>query len=67
MHSDSTELKVGDEVFWLGSSPTKTYGQRRTPAKIIKICDDKKIQIKIDTGKGIILKFVAITSVILKS
>jgi|LakMenEpi12Oct12_1017442.scaffolds.fasta_scaffold00774_2 hypothetical protein len=55
---DVGSLKVGDRVIWLGSSKSVSYGNRRVPAEIVKI-KPERIQIKIETPYGEILKYVS--------
>ena len=59
---DVGTMKVGDFVVWLGSAKTVSYGNRRVPALITKIKDSKRIQIKIKTPYGEILKYVSASS-----
>lgn len=56
---DSGKIKVGDFVIWLGSAKSQSYGNRQVPARITKIKDSKRIQIKIETPHGEILKYVS--------
>ncbi len=64
---DVGKLKVGDRVIWLGSAKCVSYGNRCVPAIVTKIKDDKRIQIKIQTPQGEILKYVGATSIAKKS
>ena len=56
---DIKNLKVGDKVIWLGSAITKTYGKRTVQATVLMIKDENRIQIKIETPKGEMIKFVS--------
>ena len=53
------KLRVGDKVIWLGSAKSLSYGNRRVPAQVVRIKDSKRIQIKIQTPAGEILKYVS--------
>ena len=56
---DMGKIKVGDLVIWLGSAKKMSYGNRKVPAVVTKIKDLKRIQIKIQTPSGEILKYVS--------
>lgn len=56
---DSGKLKIGDRVIWLGSAKSLSYGNRQVPAQVTKIKDSKRIQIRIETPQGEILKYVS--------
>lgn len=58
---DQGKLKVGDRVIWLGSAKSLSYGNRQVPAQIVKIKPDR-IQIRIQTPAGEILKYVSANS-----
>ena len=55
------QLKVGDAVIWLGSAKSISYGNRQVKAQIVKI-KEERIQIKIQTPQGEILKYVSANS-----
>ena len=52
-------LKVGDKVIWLGSSRANSYGTRHVEAIILKVQENQRIQIKIETPMGCVIKFVS--------
>ena len=56
------EIKIGDQVYWMGSSLTASYGHRRVPATVNVIKDQTRVQIKIETPAGVILKYVSCSS-----
>ena len=58
---DMAQLKVGDAVIWLGSAKSISYGNRQVKAQIVKI-KEERIQIKIQTPQGEILKYVSANS-----
>jgi hypothetical protein len=58
---DMGKLKVGDAVIWLGSAKSISYGNRQVKAQIVKI-KEERIQIKIQTPQGEILKYVSANS-----
>lgn len=60
------KLKIGDRVLWLGSSKSLSYGNRRVPAEIVKI-KPERIQIKIKTPYGEILKYVSANALALET
>lgn len=52
---------MGDAVIWLGSAKSISYGNRQVKAEIVKI-KEERIQIKIQTPQGEILKYVSANS-----
>lgn len=56
---DTTKIKTGQKVIWLGSAKTISYGNRTVVATVLRIKDDGRVQIKIDTPKGEMVKFVS--------
>lgn len=63
---DIKTLSIGDKIYWVGGSPTETYGHRRVEATVLIIKDEKRIQIKIETPKGTILKYVSKASIMMR-
>ena len=55
------KIKIGDRVIWLGSAKSLSYGNRRVAAQVVKI-KEERIQIKIQTPAGEILKYVSANS-----
>jgi hypothetical protein len=55
------KIRIGDRVIWLGSAKSLSYGNRRVPAQVVKI-KEERIQIKIQTPAGEILKYVSANS-----
>lgn len=58
---DASKVRVGDFVVWLGSARSLSYGNRQVPAQVTQIRPDR-IQIKIQTPHGEILKYVSANS-----
>lgn len=56
---DITKIKTGQKVIWLGSAKTISYGNRTVVATVLRIKDDGRVQIKIETPKGEMVKFVS--------
>jgi len=52
-------IKAGQRVIWLGSAKTVSYGNRTVIATVLRIKEDGRVQIKIDTPKGEMIKFVS--------
>lgn len=53
------KIKIGDRVVWLGSDRRVSYGNRNVPATVLKIKDDGRVQIKIQTPIGEMIKYVS--------
>ena len=53
------KISIGSKVIWLGSAKTVSYGNRSVVAEVIRIKEDGRVQIKIDTPKGQMVKFVS--------
>jgi len=56
---ETSKIKVGDKVIWLGSNKNISYGNRNVPATVLKIKDDGRVQIKIQTPIGEMIKYVS--------
>lgn len=54
-----SKIKIGDNVIWLGSNKEISYGNRNVPAVVLKIKDDGRVQIKIQTPIGEMIKYVS--------
>lgn len=54
-----SKIKTGDKVIWRGSGQTKSYGNRNVEAIVMLIKDENRIQIKIQTPRGEMIKFVS--------
>lgn len=53
------KIKIGDSVIWLGSDSRVSYGTRNVPAIVLKIKNDGRVQIKIQTPMGEMIKYVS--------
>ena len=56
------KIKVGDRLIWKGSAIVSSYGKREVPAIVMRINDSSRIQIKIQTPSGEIIKHVSVNS-----
>lgn len=57
-----SKIKVGDTLIWKGSAIVASYGKREVPAIVMRINDSNRIQIKIQTPAGEIIKHVSVNS-----